>query len=67
MDFSGVGGDLLRPDDDEEGRSLHPNDEGYGVMARIWFRALRDLPEGWVERPREPACPEEGGLGFAGG
>jgi hypothetical protein len=33
---------------------IHPNDEGYGIVAQRWFDALLKVPSGWIQAPQEP-------------
>ena len=53
VDHSSIGGNLLAD-------GLHPNDAGYSEMARIWFRALQNVPQDWITAPGQPLIGNSG-------
>lgn len=44
VDMSGIG-------DPELHDGVHPNDQGYADMAKLWFQALQALPSDWLIAP----------------
>lgn len=45
VDHRNVGGKNLAD-------GLHPNDHGYRMMAKNWFKAMERIPEGWIQPPQ---------------
>jgi hypothetical protein len=56
VDHTNVNGDLLID-------LLHPNDQGYQLMAQNWMDAINDLPPDWISAPVGPAPSSSGFVG----